>query len=276
MDPPPTSCVRVRVLARPLSACVSDLSPPSHLPRIPTNTTTLHLNRPRHPKMFPSPRDLLPLFHCPLCPPDSLLAAPTTLRCGHTVCAHHLNSTLCPVPSCPTQHQSFTPNIPPSSRVAFFPAPLSPQNPPPVFPHPPLDVRVNNIIHLLHAANDPIRFSVPLGYSDDDSDPEDSHTSDSTSSHPPHNFEKALSTELSCEICFMLLYQPVTTPCQHVRPPSPPHPPPFSPPYRIDVLFPVSPAFPRPQHALSSLSPGFPRLRLLSRTSTQQDHPLSP
>lgn len=30
-------------------------------------------------------------------------------------------------------------------------------------------------------------------------------------------FEKELLTELTCEICFMLLYQPVTTPCQHVR-----------------------------------------------------------
>ncbi|KAI0269157.1 PUA-like domain-containing protein [Gloeopeniophorella convolvens] len=28
-------------------------------------------------------------------------------------------------------------------------------------------------------------------------------------------FEKELLTELSCEICFMLLYQPVTSPCQH-------------------------------------------------------------
>lgn len=30
-------------------------------------------------------------------------------------------------------------------------------------------------------------------------------------------FEKELLTELTCEICFSLLYQPVTSPCQHVR-----------------------------------------------------------
>lgn len=30
-------------------------------------------------------------------------------------------------------------------------------------------------------------------------------------------FEKDLISELTCEICFMLLYRPVTTPCQHVR-----------------------------------------------------------
>jgi hypothetical protein len=34
---------------------------------------------------------------------------------------------------------------------------------------------------------------------------------------PVSKFEKELLTELTCEICFMLLYQPVTTPCQHVR-----------------------------------------------------------
>lgn len=34
---------------------------------------------------------------------------------------------------------------------------------------------------------------------------------------PPHvRFEKELMGELTCEICFMLLFQPVTSPCQHV------------------------------------------------------------
>ncbi|KAF8484299.1 hypothetical protein JB92DRAFT_3101623 [Gautieria morchelliformis] len=32
---------------------------------------------------------------------------------------------------------------------------------------------------------------------------------------PASRFETELLTELTCEICFMLLYQPVTTPCQH-------------------------------------------------------------
>ncbi|THH14687.1 hypothetical protein EW146_g5674 [Bondarzewia mesenterica] len=32
----------------------------------------------------------------------------------------------------------------------------------------------------------------------------------------PARFEKELLTELTCEICFTLLYQPVTTPCQHI------------------------------------------------------------
>jgi hypothetical protein len=31
------------------------------------------------------------------------------------------------------------------------------------------------------------------------------------------HLEKELLNELTCEICFMLLYQPITSPCQHVR-----------------------------------------------------------
>lgn len=34
---------------------------------------------------------------------------------------------------------------------------------------------------------------------------------------PQTKLEKDLMAELTCEICFMLLYQPITTPCQHVR-----------------------------------------------------------
>ncbi|KAH0839737.1 PUA-like domain-containing protein [Lanmaoa asiatica] len=194
--------------------------------------------------MFPSPHDLLPIFHCPLCPPASLLSAPTTLRCGHSLCAHHVRSSTCPIPGCSTQQQSFTPS---SSRVAFHPAPLS--TPPHTVDdfHRAPDVRVNNIIRLLHAADAPqdlsLRFPDPF---DDDSDPDDPsdpdlpsrhtnrhrHRSDSTSLLK--DFEKALSTELTCEICFMLLYQPVTTPCQHVRLP-PPSSTRLSPPHRLFV-----------------------------------------
>ncbi|KAG9317281.1 glucose-6-phosphate dehydrogenase [Chiua virens] len=220
MDPPPTSCVRVRVLARSLSARVSDSSPPSH----PYPTNTPHsLSRTSLSPMFPSPRDLLPVFHCPLCPPASVLATPTTLRCGHTICATHVHSTHCPIPTCSSQNQSFTPNIPPSSRVAFFPAPLATQDLPSDVSNPALDVRVNNIINLLRAEPS-VPSSDPFGNSDDDSDPEDHslpdpdpHRDDPDSvTSPLHHFEKALFTELTCEICFMLLYQPVTTPCQHI------------------------------------------------------------
>ena len=36
------------------------------------------------------------------------------------------------------------------------------------------------------------------------------------SSDPESTFMKELTESLTCEICYMLLYQPVTTPCQHV------------------------------------------------------------
>jgi hypothetical protein len=45
------------------------------------------------------------------------------------------------------------------------------------------------------------------------------HGQEDTNIPPPNPiawFEKEMLSELTCEICFMLLYQPVTTPCQHV------------------------------------------------------------
>ena len=34
---------------------------------------------------------------------------------------------------------------------------------------------------------------------------------------PPPDFDKRLLEELTCHICYVLFYRPVTTPCQHVR-----------------------------------------------------------
>ncbi|KAG8218457.1 hypothetical protein J3R82DRAFT_4086 [Butyriboletus roseoflavus] len=237
--------------------------------------------------MFPSPRDLLPIFHCPLCPPATLLSAPTTLRCGHSLCAVHVRSPRCPIPACSSQHHSLTPNIPPSSRVAFFPAPESlPSDDPPRG----LDVRINNIIHLLRAPQDlPLRFPDPFGNSDDDSDP------DLPSRHrhrpsPIHDFGKALATELTCEICFMLLYQPVTTPCQHVRIPPPPSSQ-ISHPHRLSVqsvssvpsttacsvlsvakIFPVSPSF----NSIPTTRSSFPSVSSTFHSSPAHPFPFSP
>ncbi|KIJ70544.1 hypothetical protein HYDPIDRAFT_105286 [Hydnomerulius pinastri MD-312] len=221
--------------------------------------------------MFPTPYDLVPLFHCPLCSPSAFLVAPTTLRCGHTVCSSHITSSTCPIPSCSTaQSQGFAPNIPSSSRVAFYPAPSdSDEDTAPQLLQHRVDVRVNNIVDLLNNAmkdteEQPDDF---VGtYEDSDTDSDSGHTcqaeasasntrppsptssqrpaspssprprkrhrkqldtpstdlpSASTAPHvPPHSntvddFEKTLATELTCEICFMLLNQPVTTPCQH-------------------------------------------------------------
>jgi hypothetical protein len=91
-------------------------------------------------------------------------------------------------------------------------------------------------------------------------------------SHPPSTrdeilsrFEKELLTELSCDICCTLFYQPVTTPCQHVRP------------YclyyslllicHLDFLFQMSTPRTRPQCIVSYLQTRPSWLFLLSRPS---------
>ncbi|KAI6113662.1 LON-domain-containing protein [Pisolithus croceorrhizus] len=181
--------------------------------------------------------ELVPLLFCPLCSPPAFLVAPTTLRCGHTVCSAHVPSSVCPAPTCSTaQCQGFTPSIPFSSRVEFFAAPQSEDVSAASLAQPRLDVRINNIIQLFRHARLGERDA--SSYSDDESDRDDSGTPDTRSraliprSQPrqpaqafsldfprPINsvaeFDKALTAELTCEICLMLLYQPVTTPCQH-------------------------------------------------------------
>lgn len=194
------------------------------------------------------PSELFSLFFCPLCTPPGFLVAPTTLRCGHTVCSAHISSSACPIPTCSTaQHQEFTPNIPSSSRVAFFAAPHPPEDDSSALhTHPRLDVRINNIIQLLRHSSlggqDASSCSDDESDRDDDSGAPDAWPSSpqsqaptprsnartlaqapSTLDPPPSSrpidtlaeFSKALTAELTCEICLMLLYQPVTTPCEH-------------------------------------------------------------
>lgn len=183
--------------------------------------------------------ELVPLFFCPVCSPPAFLVTPTTLRCGHTVCSTHTSSSACPVPTCSTtQCQGYTPSIPSSSRVEFFAAPRSSEDVSAAWrSQPRLDVRINNIIQLLRFTHLGERDAP--SYSGDEPDRDDSGTPDTRSqdltprSQPrqsaqattpldfprPINsaaeFDKALTAELTCEICLMLLYQPVTTPCQH-------------------------------------------------------------
>jgi hypothetical protein len=166
-----------------------------------------------------NPSTLLQLLNCPVC--HQTLLAPTTLQCAHTLCSAHISSiaSQCPLPTClPSSSSSTAPG------VTYFPPPL---------PHPPfsadpkVDVTINKIITLLRR---PLR---------DYTDQPDllQHLRDQRriqrQAHPdapldipqmrdpPLNtlarFEKELLTELTCEICFTLFYQPVTTPCQHVR-----------------------------------------------------------
>lgn len=225
----------------------------------------------------PSPNILLALLHCPLCSPSRLLTDPTTLRCGHTVCSSHITSDSCPVPCCSSTPSNFTPVIPTSSRVAFFPA-TSESHDHTNSTEPGerrIDVRVRKLVELVKNAAEDCAEQRDLlvdTYSDseDDSDSEqheplglpsssssaarpvtpvsglsgsiDTSSPASSSSRPRKRrrrrrhtsnsrlpdfhpsgpgdaslaeFDKNLITELTCEICFMLFYQPVTTPCQH-------------------------------------------------------------
>ncbi|KAF8592330.1 hypothetical protein K439DRAFT_1502939 [Ramaria rubella] len=255
-----------------------------------------------------TPRNLLPLLQCPRCSPVSLLAAPTTLSCGHTVCSEHVclappfaqplqvpgpSNPLpragppllpaCPLPTCrpsASSSSSVRPNIPAESSVTYFPPPLLAKQSaltdhtatPAKVADVRLDVTVCKILSLFHRAEhwqDEHPTHVPLpDPSDDESEDENQEPSphraepishpDGCPSRAPHDlpddkpppprprhtgrrpckrqrtgpqtappalpsappspvarFEKELLTELTCEICFVLLYQPVTTPCQH-------------------------------------------------------------
>ena len=84
---------------------------------------------------------------------------------------------------------------------------------------------------------------------------------------PPPDFDKKLLDELTCHICYVLFYRPVTTPCQHVRP----LPPLSSNPillYYSDLLFQMSTTLFRLWFKLSYLSTRNTRF-LFPRTPSQ-------
>ena len=218
------------------------LSPYVPLFHLPSNRRLYIPSCPRPQSPMSYPRGLFPLFFCPLCSPSAYLCAPTTLRCGHTVCSAHITSSVCPIPTCSTLNRpGFSATNPASSGVAVFPAPLHLDQIPSTPTSPPrVDVRINNIVQFLRQTVEDAGKAAPS-----DEDPSEvrlwsPHTpsgpslrnrsrprSPSTAFDPPlsplspsrsiSNFDKALAAELTCEICFMLLYQPITTPCQHVR-----------------------------------------------------------
>ncbi|KAF7292463.1 hypothetical protein HMN09_01230400 [Mycena chlorophos] len=183
------------------------------------------------------------VLRCEAC--FSSLRVPTTLTCGHTVCVHHPSGP-CPVPHCAPSNGPARPRIPPASRVNYLPPPLPPGPLPVSTEAPKVDVTIKKIIALLDSAHpdesdddEPARsptirhrsesassLSRPrkrqrvLHVDDDDDEPDLlSHLRASSARQrdptPPRSLGKDLLSELSCEICFTLLYNPVTTPCQH-------------------------------------------------------------
>jgi hypothetical protein len=304
---------------------------------------------------------LVPLFHCPVCPTPSPLVAPVTLFCGHTVCARHvlisspsprlLRLSSCPLPSCTVSpsNPATLPNIPTSSRVTIYPATDVQLDVDAAafatIPQSRTDVTINKLASIVHRHDRLSRSTATLDSgsgSDSDSDdeeisdtnttrpspsqpgastpgstsivPSDASSSSSISTQiassldaslqhqaparsnarkrrrkhlpPPRrldspaqstDFEKELLNELSCEICFMLLYQPITSPCQHVRTLLS-HPsrffltPLFS--NLPDLMFEVSIPLLRPWTSLSTLSPGFAWGHVLPRSPIQPDNHL--
>lgn len=150
------------------------------------------------------------MFTCIAC--RALLTLPTTLRCGHSICAAH-TPPICPDPAC----------TPDPEATAHH------------------DVTLSKLIAILHDDddNDNNPCHVPSATQPDDNDDDDDDSDllthlktesarqkatrpSSPLLRPSHEFpsgmtsrQKRLLTELTCEICYMLLYEPVTTPCQH-------------------------------------------------------------
>ncbi|KZP17274.1 hypothetical protein FIBSPDRAFT_747336 [Athelia psychrophila] len=109
------------------------------------------------------------LLQCPSC--HLLLDQPSTLHCGHTVCAQHLLRTpgssatpalACPLPDCPSRTGNRTTGLPPlnipaSSRVAYFPAAHADDLPAPDHrapTEPRIDVAINKLLHLVARAQE--------------------------------------------------------------------------------------------------------------------------
>ena len=274
------------------------------------------------------PSRFITTLFCPACSPPALLVSPTTLHCGHTVCAAHVSSpqpgpsssssapsssSSAPsssrsqpctedavpiVPSCPlitcrkqSANRIQEPDIklPPNSTVAYYPR-ITPQLPPQstqdqfiTVPNPRVDVTISRVLSLIERArtwnNDtPSASRVSVSDHSDQEDEDETHSDNerrqSVQSNPgPHSrqdapspgrsdrrqsspsrsprlptrprkrrrklspssrpgspstqsstdiqarFHKELYEQLTCEICLLLLYLPVTTPCQHVSTP---------------------------------------------------------
>ena len=172
---------------------------------------------------------LIHLLKCTLC--NRTLNAPTTLRCGHSICSHH--ESVC----CQNTPRPPPPVIPSQSRVTFNPAPPAPLTPLPLTRT--SDVTLTSILALVREDEDEDDDDRPRKrrkrhHSPDDDDDGDgdllTHLRNAAAHQrtipldvpliqdsPPPDLDKKLLEELTCHICYVLFYKPVTTPCQHVR-----------------------------------------------------------
>ncbi|KAF5369913.1 hypothetical protein D9758_001039 [Tetrapyrgos nigripes] len=125
------------------------------------------------------------LLLCPVC--SSQLTAPTTLKCGHTICSKHSDCTLHPQPIPSDQRLDVSLNKLIALAAKQRPQTLS---------------QAGNLDLLSHLRGESARQRAT---------PPDQPLIPSADS----SFEKELYAECTCEICYTLLYEPMTTPCQH-------------------------------------------------------------
>jgi len=127
------------------------------------------------------------LLKCAVC--GAQLVNPTTLKCGHTICTKHSACTLHPQPI-PSDHRI---DVSLNKIIA-----LSSKHRQSTF------VESDLLSHLRgeSARQRATRPDEPLIPSEEDSS---------------SVLEKDLLAECTCEICYTILFEPMTTPCQHVR-----------------------------------------------------------
>ncbi|KAH0587535.1 hypothetical protein H2248_006317 [Termitomyces sp. 'cryptogamus'] len=279
---------------------------------------------------------LAALCVCPVC--HRTLAGPTTLHCGHTVCASHQLAP-CPVPRClasPHPAASSVAHYPPLLDSTAVPAPdrvdvtltkvldliarvqrdLCPTNSDPASSsssrrrprsadqpnhprkrrrhRPPNDDDGDLLSHLVasSARQRDTHHDQPLLPPDPPDTDLLSHLVASSARQrdthrdqpllPPDpadpilaKFEKDLLAELTCEICFTLFYDPITTPCQHESIPSC-HVFPFPLIPTTDFLHKMPPPRPRSRLHMPPLPKKPPWLPLFPRASPKSPHPLAP
>ncbi|KAI0307335.1 PUA-like domain-containing protein [Multifurca ochricompacta] len=179
---------------------------------------------------------LVPLLHCPLCPPSSPLHSPVTLYCGHTI--YRDPAAFATIPDTRTditvnklatiiqrydqyqQSQSIE-RLPALDSASGSDSQTDDEIKPFISPQ---------SVDTISSSSTSDTTSFPRQVSPDSSSQQGpprlntrkrrrKHLPPPRRPEPPfqsaNQFEKELLTELTCEICFMLLYQPITSPCQH-------------------------------------------------------------
>ncbi|TEB36745.1 hypothetical protein FA13DRAFT_1762070 [Coprinellus micaceus] len=190
-----------------------------------------------------SPDSLSPFLICQFCHAE--LERPATLSCGHSLCSRHLSATPgpCPLSSCRAPTEARPIYVP--AGVAFTPPQTTPRLE--LVDNRARDVTLNQVLDLVARSRRQLR-GLPNSASNISNDNDDaSHDVGddrprqlslrrqialNRSTHPNepldlegglpserdlalNAFRKELLQDLSCSICSDILYEPMTTPCQH-------------------------------------------------------------